>query len=80
MDSNLCSICGGKLVRGRAAVRKSVGAKLRWPFPSDRLFYKPDGDNQKSETILREGVSHEAFRCDECGAVLLTGKRWVSEN
>jgi hypothetical protein len=79
MENKLCPICGCKLVRGRAAVRKSIGAKLQWPFPSDRLFYKPDGEDQKSVTILREGVSHEAFRCNECGAMLLTGERWVLE-
>jgi hypothetical protein len=74
-----CSLCGGDLLRGRAAVRKSVAAKLNWPFPSDRLFFKLDGDNQKSETILKEGVSYESFKCEQCGGVVLTGKRWVAE-
>jgi hypothetical protein len=80
MENILCSICGGNLVRGRAAVRKSIGAKLQWPFPSDRLFFKPDGVDQKSITILREGGSYEAFRCDGCGALVLTEKRWVPES
>ena len=78
MSMLTCSKCGGNLQPGRVAVRKSIAAKLQWPFPSDRLFYKPQDENLKSETILREGVSHIGFRCDDCGAVLITRERWNS--
>ena len=79
MKKYLCTVCGGNFIRGRAAVRKSIAAKLSWPFYSDRLFYKPDGESQPSETILREGVSQEAFKCEVCGALMITGKRWYTE-
>jgi predicted RNA-binding Zn-ribbon protein involved in translation (DUF1610 family) len=76
MDNKSCSLCGRKLVRGRAAIRKSLPAKLSWPWASDRLFYKPDGEDQKTETVIREGSSYEAFKCETCGSVLLTKHKW----
>jgi len=77
MEKYTCSICGGNLLPGRAAVRKSIVAKLQWPFPSDRLIYKGNGEGQKPVTILREGVSNIGYRCDECGVVLITMARYV---
>ena len=71
MDKITCSICGSEMKHGRAAIRKHIGAKMRWPFPSDRLFFMPDNGNPKSETVVREGRTYEAFKCVECGAVLL---------
>jgi hypothetical protein len=76
MLEKTCSLCGDKLVRGRVAVRKSLAAKLQWPFASDRLFFKPDGEGQGTETVIREGGSYEAFKCQGCQAVLITQNRW----
>jgi len=78
MEKLTCSICGGNLLPGRVAVRKSIAAKLQWPFPSDRLFFKPQDETQKSETVLREGVSHRGYKCENCRAVLVTRERWNS--
>jgi hypothetical protein len=79
MEDKICSLCGDKLVRGRVAVRKSMAAKLSWPFYSNRLFYRPDGEDQRAETVIREGGSFEAFKCQGCHAVLITQKRWSAE-
>ena len=75
MDRLTCTICGSDMKPGRAALRKNIPAKLSWPFPSDRLFFKPDGGEQKSETVIREGQVYQAFKCDQCNAVLLTNRR-----
>ena len=76
MENKTCVLCGAGLVRGRAAVRKSLAAKLSWPFASDRLFFKADDGDQKSETVIREGMSYEAYKCGGCGAVLVTTQKW----
>ena len=76
MEKKSCSICGEELDRGRVAIRKSIAAKLSWPFASDRLFFKKDGGDQKSETVIREGVSYEGFKCSGCGAVVVTKAKW----
>ena len=76
MDNKLCSICGNVLDRGRVAIRKSLAAKLSWPWASDRLFYKMDGGDQSPETVIREGSSFEAFKCSDCGAVVVTKTKW----
>jgi len=78
MDNKICSLCGKELTRGRVAIRKSLPAKLSWPWAGDRLFFKADRDVQKAETVIREGGSYEAFKCLSCGAVLLSGKKWVA--
>jgi predicted RNA-binding Zn-ribbon protein involved in translation (DUF1610 family) len=74
-----CSLCGGELARGRAAIRKSLAAKLSWPLASDRLFYKADKVESKSELVIREGGSYEAFKCGSCGSIMLTRKSWAPE-
>ena len=79
MDKFTCSLCRGELVRGRVAIRKSLPAKLSWPWASGRLFYKADRGENKSELVAREGGSYEAYKCEGCGSVMLTRKRWVSE-
>lgn len=79
MEHYTCSLCGGEFVRGRAAIRKSIAAKLSWPFASDRLFFKPDKSESKSELVIREGGSYEAFKCGACGSIMLTRKSWVPE-
>ena len=71
MDQINCPLCEKMMKRGRAAIRKHIGAKMRWPFPSDRLFFVPDDADPKSETVIREGRTYEAFKCVGCGAVLL---------
>jgi hypothetical protein len=75
MESIICPLCESNMKHGRAAIRKHIGAKMRWPFPSDRLFFMPDDGNPKSETVVREGRAYEAFMCSNCGAVLLSSKR-----
>jgi hypothetical protein len=75
MDQLTCPICQSNMAHGRAAVRKNIAAKMNWPFPSDRLFFKADGENQKSETIIREGRAYEAYRCESCGALLIPQNR-----
>jgi DNA-directed RNA polymerase subunit RPC12/RpoP len=79
MDKYTCALCGGTLITGRVAIRKSVGAKMRWPFPSDRVFFKSQESEQKSVTVLREGVSHQGFMCEQCGAVVVTKEKWMPE-
>ena len=74
-----CSLCGGELTRGRVAIRKSIAAKLSWPFPSDRLFFKPDKGESKSELVIQEGGSYEAFKCGACGSIMITKESWVPE-
>ena len=76
MDNKTCSQCGGQMVFGRAAIRKNLAAKLSWPWASDRLFFKLEGKDQKSVGVIREGRSYQAYRCQDCGALLLTGERW----
>jgi hypothetical protein len=75
MDQFLCPICQSNMAPGRAAVRKNLPARLGWPFPSDRLFFKADGQDQKSATIVREGRSYVAYRCENCGALLIPQNR-----
>jgi len=77
MENKNCSECGGQMVYGRAAIRKNIAAKLSWPFASDRLFFKPQGEKQKSVGVLYEGKSYQAYRCENCGALLVTGERWT---
>lgn len=75
MENLICPICKNEMKTGRAAIRKHIGAKMRWPFPSDRLFFKADGQEQRSETIVREGRSYEAYQCENCGALLIPQNR-----
>jgi phage-related protein len=49
---------------------------MNWPLASDRLFFKADDSDQKSETVIREGRSYEAYKCGGCGAVLVTTQKW----
>lgn len=72
MSAKICSVCGGELVYGKVAIRKNVGAKLSWPFPSDRLFFKKDEGEPGTVTVIREGTSYEAYRCTRCEAVVVT--------
>jgi hypothetical protein len=76
VDKKVCSICGDELNRGRVAIRKSLGAKMQWPWASDRLFFKSDGGDQGTETVIREGASYEAFMCSGCGSVVVTRAKW----
>ena len=76
MSAYDCSICGDKLDPGRVAIRKSFAAKLSWPWASDRLFFKKDGGDQNTESVIREGASYEAFMCSGCGAVVVTKTKW----
>jgi len=75
MEQYTCPICQSNLMRGRTAIRTHIGAKMRGPFPSDRLFFKADGANQKSETVIREGKSYEAYCCESCGALIIPKNR-----
>ena len=74
MNIIACPLCQSEMKSGRAAIRKNIGAKLQWPFPSDRLFFMPDDGNPKSETVAREGRAYEAYKCKNCGAVLMPQK------
>lgn len=74
MNPIVCPLCKNEMKPGRVAIRKNIGAKMRWPFPSDRLFFMPDDGNPKSETVAREGRAYEAYKCENCGAVLLPQK------
>lgn len=80
MDQKVCPICENDLKCGRVAVRKSIGAKLRWPWPSDRLFFKADEGDQRTETVIREGASYEAYKCSGCSAILITRNRWSRDH
>ena len=71
MNTIVCPLCQSEMKPGRAAIRKHIGAKMRWPFPSDRVFFMPDGNQPKSETLMREGNTYRGYLCPECGAVLL---------
>ena len=75
MDHFTCPVCNSNMVHGRAAVRKHTLAKMRWPFPSDRLFFRADNQDQGSETIIREGRSYDAYQCESCGALLIPQSR-----
>ena len=77
MENKICPQCGGQMVYGRAAIRKNLAAKLQWPFASDRLFFKPQGENQKSMGVLYEGRSYQAYHCQDCGALLATREPWT---
>lgn len=76
MEQTKCMQCGGQIQRGQAVISKSLFAWLRWPWASDRLDFASDGDDQNSETIIKQGSTFESFKCVQCGALLLTRKLW----
>lgn len=76
MDKLICPICGDDLLSCRVAIRKGLAAKLSWPWPSDRLFFKLDGSDQGTETVIREGASYRGYSCSGCGAVVVTRNKW----
>jgi hypothetical protein len=76
MDKKNCPICEHELLYGRVAIRKGIAAKLRWPWPSDRLFFKYEGSDGGTETVIREGASYQGYMCSGCNAVVVTRKKW----
>ncbi len=78
METILCPLCQKEMKPGRAAVIKNLAAKIQWPFHSDRLFFKPADENQKSEIFMREGKSFVSYKCDDCEVLLVTKERYSS--
>jgi hypothetical protein len=78
MSEKKCSLCGGDIVRGHAAIKKSWIAWLSWPFEKDRLEFISDRAAGITETIIRQDTDYEAFKCVQCGALLLTQNTWTS--
>jgi hypothetical protein len=79
MESVLCPICGREMEAGWVAVRKYIAARLRWPFYSDRLVFRGQGQTERTETVIREGRRFQAFKCLACEVFLVTRQRWESK-
>jgi hypothetical protein len=76
MNEKMCPLCGGAMVRGRAAIKKSRLAWLAWPFERDRLEFVADHAPGITEIVARQDTDYEAFKCVQCGALLLTQNKW----
>jgi len=76
MNEKKCSLYGGDMVRGHATIKKSWLAWLAWPFERDRLEFVSERAADITEIIVRQGTDCEAFKCVQCGALLLTQNKW----
>ena len=78
MNEKKCPLCESDMVRGRAAIKKSWIAWLSWPFERDRLEFISDRAAGITEIIARQDTDYEAFKCAQCGALLLTQNTWTA--
>jgi hypothetical protein len=76
MSEKQCSLCGSDMARGRAAIKKSWIAWISWPFERDRLEFVADHAPGITESVARQDTDYEAFKCVQCGALLLTQNKW----
>ncbi len=76
MNEKKCALCGGNMVRGHAAIKKSWIAWLSWPFERDRLEFVADHAPGITEIVARQDMDYEAFKCVQCGALLLMQNKW----